>query len=244
MTRYNPPMPDRPYNLAIETSGRSGSVTLGRGDAIVATVELQHKRRHNVELIPTIDALCREHDVTPHAIGQVYVSLGPGSFTGLRVGITTAKMLALANNTEVFGIPTLDVLAENAPAEVQHVAVCLNLKRDTVHSAVFAREGDRLTPVIEPKLRTMAELLREAPRPLCVIGDPLPATPDQWAQGVTVLDPTCAQGQSEAVHKLGRVAAATRAPDDPMRLVPLYIREPEAVELWNQRHGEEEAARH
>lgn len=232
-------MPDRPYNLAIETSGRSGSVTLGRGDAIVTTVELQHKRRHNVELIPTIDALCREHGVTPDAIGQVYVSLGPGSFTGLRVGITTAKMLSLANNVEVFGIPTLDVLAENAPPEFQHVAVCLNLKRDTVHSAVYQREDNRWSAIVEAKLRTMAELLEACPRPVCVIGDPLPAIPDESSQGVTVLGPAYAEGKSVAVHKLGRIAAATRPPDDPMRLIPLYIREPEAVELWNQRHGEE-----
>lgn len=233
-------MPDRPYNLAIETSGRSGSVTLGRGDAIVATVELQHKRRHNVELIPTIDALCREHGVAPGAIGQVYVSLGPGSFTGLRVGITTTKMLALANHVEVYGIPTLDVLAENAPADAQHVAVCLNLKRDTVHSAVYRREGDRWSAVVEPRLRTMAELLEACPRPVCLIGDPMPVVPDEPARGVTVLGPDYAVGRSAAVHRLGRRVAATRAPDDPMRLAPLYIREPEAVELWNRRHGEEE----
>ncbi|MEZ6192682.1 MAG: tRNA (adenosine(37)-N6)-threonylcarbamoyltransferase complex dimerization subunit type 1 TsaB [Phycisphaerales bacterium] len=233
-------MPDRPYNLAIETSGRSGSVTLGRGEKKVTTVGLQHKRRHNVELIPTIDALCREHDIKPDAIGQVYVSLGPGSFTGLRVGITTAKMLALANGVEVFGIPTLDVLAENAPAETEHVAVCLNLKRDTVHSAVYQREGDRWSAIVEPKLRTMPELLEACPRPVCLMGDPLPAIPDELSQSVTILGPDYAEGRSDAVHKLGRHAAATRPPDDPMLLVPLYIREPEAVELWNQRHGEEE----
>lgn len=235
-------MPDRLYNLAIETSGRSGSVTLGRGDDVIDTAELPHKRRHNVELIPTIDALCREHKVAPGEIGQVYVSLGPGSFTGLRVGITTAKMLALASSVEVFGISTLDVLAENAPADTQHVAVCLNLKRDTVHSAVYRRDGDAWTVVVEPELRTMAELLEACPRPVSVIGDPLPgvpAVPDEYAQGVTVLDPGYAVGRSEAVWRLGRRAADSREPDDPMRLVPLYIREPEAVELWNRRHGEE-----
>lgn len=233
-------MTDRPYNLAIETSGRSGSVTLGLGDEIIVSVDLQHKRRHNVELIPTIDALCREHGVTPDAIRQVYVSLGPGSFTGLRVGITTAKMLALAGGVEVFGIPTLDVLAENAPPETEHLAVCLNLKRDTVHSAVYQREGDRWSAIVEPELRTMQALLEACPRPVCVIGDPLPTIPEELAQGVTALDPSHAEGRSEAVHRLGRIAAATRRPDDPMLLVPLYIREPEAVELWNQRHGEEE----
>ena len=230
-------MPDRPYNLAIETSGRSGSITLGRADELIDSAELPHKRRHNVELLPTIDSLCKTHGVTPDRIGQVYVSLGPGSFTGLRVGITTAKMLALASGVEVFGIPTLDVLAQNAPADAGHVAVCLNLKHDTVHCAAYRREGDAWSPEIESKLRTMAELLDESPSPLWIIGDPLPAIPVGLADGVTVLDPAHAVGQSRAVWHLGRAAAKSRPADDPMTLAPLYIREPEAVELWNRRHG-------
>ncbi len=235
-------MPDRDYNLSIETSGRSGTVTLGRVDELIESVELTHKRRHNVELIPTIDELCKKHGVTPSAIGQVYVSLGPGSFTGLRVGITTAKMLALAGGVELFGIPTLDVLAENAPPEAEgadHVAVCLNLKRETVHSCVYKREADGWQAITESGLRTIDDLLSRAPRPLHLIGEKLPPIPDRLKEGVTVLGPEFAVGRSEAVFKLGRHAAATREPDDPMKLTPLYIREPEAVELWNQRHGED-----
>jgi tRNA threonylcarbamoyladenosine biosynthesis protein TsaB len=230
-------MPDQPYNLAIETSGRSGSVTLGLNDEPIDTVQLPHKRRHNVELIPMIDVLCRKHEVTPDAMGQIYVSLGPGSFTGLRVGITTAKMLALAKGVEVFGIPTLNVLVENAPPDAKHAAVCLNLKRDTVHCAVYRRNGDDWMAMVEPALRTMAELLEASPRPVSLIGDPLPEVPDHLAQGVTILDPEKIVAQSQAVWRLGRRASKTREPDDPMRLAPLYIREPEAVELWNRRHG-------
>ena len=228
-------MPDRPYNLAIETSGRSGSVSLGRNDELIDTVSLQNKRRHNVELIPTIHEVCRKHGVTPNAIGHVYVSLGPGSFSGLRVGVTTTKMLALATGVEVFGIPTLDVLAENAPLHAQHVAVCLNLKRETVHSAVYQRDGENWSIIVEPKLRTMMELLSACPRPVCLIGEPLPQVPDDLSNCVTILPAGTAAGRSEAVYKLGRIAAVTRRADDPMKLVPLYIREPEAVSLWDEK---------
>lgn len=233
-------MIEREYNLAIETSGRSGSVSLGRGDEVIDSAALPHKRRHNVELTPTIDALCRRHGVTPGMIGQVYVSLGPGSFTGLRVGVTTAKMLALAGGGEmkVFGIPTLDVLAENAPSDAEHVAVCLNLKRGTVHCAVYKRDGDGWSTIVEPGLRTLDELLDKAPRPASLIGEKLPEPPevveDRW-EGVTVLGHEFAEGRSEAVYKLGRRAAAERESDDPMKLVPLYVREPEAVTLWEEK---------
>jgi len=230
-------MSARPYNLAIETSGRSGSVTLGLEDELIESIQLPHKRRHNVELIPMIDKLCRKHGVTPDTVGQVYVSLGPGSFTGLRVGITTAKMLALASGAKIFGIPTLEVLVENAPPEAQHAAVCLNLKRDTVHCAVYSRDGNDWSTIVEPALRTMNELLAASPKPVSLIGDPLPPGPDHPAEGVTILGPERAVAQSQAVWRLGRRAWKTRGPDDPMKLAPQYIREPEAVELWNRRHG-------
>ena len=233
-------MQPRPFNLAIETSGRTGAITLGKDDLTLDSATLPHKRRHNVELVPTIDELCKKHRIKPESIGQVYVSLGPGSFTGLRVGITTAKMLALTLGVEVFGIPTLEVLAENAPRQVDRVAVCLNLKRDTVHCAVYEKAGADWQEVVSPELRTMPDLLSKCSRPVHLIGDPLPQVPGEQSDDVTVLPAEYAVGRSEAVWKLGRQAANTRDPDDPMKLVPLYIREPEAVELWNQRHGDAE----
>ncbi|HEX7009335.1 MAG TPA: tRNA (adenosine(37)-N6)-threonylcarbamoyltransferase complex dimerization subunit type 1 TsaB [Phycisphaeraceae bacterium] len=233
-------MPHRAYNLAIETSSRHGSITLGRCDELLATADLMQARRHNVPLVPAIDRLCRQHGIGPADLGQVYVSIGPGSFTGLRVAVAAVKMLAMAQGVRVAAVPTLDVLAQNAPPEAGHVAVCLNMKGQTCYSGVYRWAGGLWKLVSSPLLRTMEELLREAPRPVAVLGDPLPALPAELAQdeGVTILPATLAQPRSEAVWRLGRAMAQQGAWADAMRLTPLYAREPEAVTLWEKRHGQ------
>lgn len=237
-------MRHRAYNLAIETSGRIGSVTLGKmasdgppGGQIVASTTMPEQRRHTVDLMPTIDRLAREHGVTPTDLAEVYVSIGPGSFTGLRIGIATAKMLALSLGARLVGVPTLDVLAHNAPPEIDCVATCLNLKRDTVYANVFRREADGWQPLREPSLTTMDELLWRCPRPVGLIGDPLPPLPENGTAGATLLPPTFAHARSEIVWKLGRSRAERNAFTPEPELLPLYVRQPEAVELWNQREA-------
>lgn len=138
------------------------------------------------------------------------MSLGPGSFTGLRSAVATVKMLALTLDVKLVGVPTLDVLRAQHPEAM----VCLNVKRDTAWSA---------GPGMEPALRSLGEL-RAAGLPLVadMLDEAIPAEP-----GVAV------------VWKLGRAAAAANRYDDPLALAPLYIREPEAVTLWDQRHGPE-----
>lgn len=237
---YNEAMRNRPFNLAIETSGCSGSVTLGRGDRIIASAELPRKRRHNVDLIPAMDRLCQAHRAAPASMGELYVSLGPGSFTGLRVAVTTVKVLALAGKIPIIGVPTLEVVARNAlgaPYDAAHAAVCLNVKHDRAYSSIFERRGQAMVAVAEPALRTMAQLLALAPRPVLILGGPPPPASEDLRDGVRLLPPAFAVARSEAVWHLGRVMARQGRFADPQQLVPLYVRRPEATELWLQRHG-------
>jgi tRNA threonylcarbamoyladenosine biosynthesis protein TsaB len=226
----------RDYQLAIETASHHGWLTLGRGDALVETAALARHRRHNLELMPAIETLCDKHGVTREDLSEVYVSLGPGSFTGLRIALATVKALAMALPVRVVGIPSLEVVARNAPAEARYVAVGLNLKRGTLHSQIFERRGAALEPISEARLRTFDALLDEAPRPITVLGEKLPDLPEAARADarVTVLDPAWAAPRSDVVWQLGRARAMAGQFDDPATLAPLYIREPEAVTLWRE----------
>jgi len=226
-------------NLAIETSAREGRVTLGRGATMLETAALPKRRRHNIELMPMIDALCQRHGVEKAAIEEVYVSLGPGSFTGLRIALATVKMLAMTLGVRVVGVPSVEVVAQNAPSSADHVAVCLNLKRGTMHSQVFERRGEALAAISDARLRTIDELLEAAPRPVMLIGEMLPELPASAAHdaAVTVLGPAQAAPRSEVVWQLGRQRAEAGQFDDPLALSPLYVREPEAVTLWRAKQS-------
>ncbi|MEX2672315.1 MAG: tRNA (adenosine(37)-N6)-threonylcarbamoyltransferase complex dimerization subunit type 1 TsaB [Phycisphaeraceae bacterium] len=232
---------DPVFNIAIETASRQGSLTLGRGDALLASVDLPVQRRHRVGLLPGIASLCAEHDVEPEQLDEVYVSLGPGSFTGLRVAMTGAIALSVARSLRLVGVPTLDVVARNTPAGHQRVAVCLNVKRETAWCGVFERQGAGWTATVEPALRTLDELFKVAARPVALVGDPLPALPDPLPGGVTVLPASHARPRAEAVWRIGRERASEDRYTPSTALAPIYARPPEAVTLWDQRHGSPDA---
>src|SRR3972149_226432 len=132
------------YGLAFETSCAVGSVAVGRGAEVLGARTLSRPKAHAVEFLPTVKALCEVHGVEPPSIQRVYVSAGPGSFTGLRIGVTAARMIALGVDARVVAVPTLEVIAQNAldtnPPPL-HVAVVLDAKRSRVYAAAFVREG-------------------------------------------------------------------------------------------------------
>ncbi|MEO1235212.1 MAG: tRNA (adenosine(37)-N6)-threonylcarbamoyltransferase complex dimerization subunit type 1 TsaB [Planctomycetota bacterium] len=202
-------MADPPLHVAIETSSRRGQLALGRGDALLDTAELPAARRHNLDLVPALDALLQQHGFHPRDLGELYLSLGPGSFTGLRIAVATAKMLALTLGVRVVGVPTLDVLTAQHPGAL----VALNVKRHTAWSAAPRNH-------LPPAFRTLDEL-RATGLPLIAdtLDDATPVDPD-----VRVL------------RTLGHARAAANRYDDPQTLGPFYLREPEAVTLWNQNH--------
>ena len=236
---YNARMTELRYNLAIETTSREGSVAMGRGDELLETIDLPAQRRHHVGLVPGLHRLCETHGIGPADVGEIYLSLGPGSFTGLRVAVAAVKMLALARGVKIVGVPTLDVVAQQAESTHRHVAVCLNLKRGQVYCGVYRREEAALRPVMDPALRTLEELLHAAPRPMALLGEVLPELLTGGSGDVdeqVVLLPTeQARTRSETVWRIGRAMAQRGAYSDPLTLEPMYVRRPEAVELWEQR---------
>ncbi|MEX2671839.1 MAG: tRNA (adenosine(37)-N6)-threonylcarbamoyltransferase complex dimerization subunit type 1 TsaB [Phycisphaeraceae bacterium] len=226
---------DQLYSLAIETSGRAGSVSLGRGDALLGTEQVG-QRRHAVGLMPAIERLCEAHHVAREQLAEVYVSVGPGSFTGLRIGITTAKVLGWSLGCKLVAVETLQVVAANAPAEAERVAVCLNAKAGRYFAGLFERdEAGHLQSLAEPRLLTMAEVLAEAGRPVVVVGDRLEKVE---AEGVTYLEGEAAEARSEVVWGLGREAARQGRFVEAMALKPRYVRMPEAEEVWRHRQAE------
>ncbi|MCE9590118.1 MAG: tRNA (adenosine(37)-N6)-threonylcarbamoyltransferase complex dimerization subunit type 1 TsaB [Planctomycetes bacterium] len=234
-------MPTAEHNLAIECSGRLGSVTLGRGDTRLDSAPIPEQQRHTVELMPTVDALLKKHGVTPRDLAELYLSIGPGSFTGLRIGVATARMLALTLGVRVAAVPTLDVLARNAPAGVTRIAPCLSLKNERVYAAVFREASGDWVVETPPALVTMEELLAASARPVAILGTPLPPLPtdEKLLRDVTVLPTDLAVPRSDVVWELGRRMAKQNAFTDPATLVPLYVRPPEAVELWDLKEKKE-----
>jgi tRNA threonylcarbamoyladenosine biosynthesis protein TsaB len=224
--------------LALETSGRTGSVALARNGEVASEEQYPHGLKHAAGIVPIIDRMCRARGWAPRDIDEIYVSVGPGSFTGLRVGVTVAKTLAFATGAKIVAVPTAEVLVRNAPGGWENAVIVLDAKREQVYAAVFANEAGR--PVVrEPAhLAGLAEVLSRAGRPVHLIGEGIPYHAKSIPgddPGVIVTAPELWQARAGAVVEVGYDLARQGQFTDPDRLTPIYIRRPEAEEKFSQK---------
>ena len=232
--------------LAIETSGRIGSVALLDDSGMTEELQFPHGLKHAAEIIPMIDRLCRERGWKPRDIEQIYVSAGPGSFTGLRIGITLAKTLAFGTGAMVVAVPSVSVLAENAPAEAQHAIIVLDAKREQIFTARFERIEGRWQERDAAAVDSLAAVLKRSPRPIHLIGEGIPYHQQFIPSdaGIVVTPPELWRARAMVVGELGRAMALQRRFVDPFELTPIYIRPPEAQEKWDALHKDKAPAPH
>jgi tRNA threonylcarbamoyladenosine biosynthesis protein TsaB len=232
-----------PRGLAIETSGRAGSIAISDGDdgRVLGEVGFAHGLKHAAGIVPIIDRLCASRGWKPSDIEEIYVSAGPGSFTGLRVGITVAKTLSFATGAKVVAVPSVEVLARNAPAGWRNLIIVLDAKREQIFTASFENVAGE--PVLrEPAhLDSLSAMLARTPRRVHLLGEGIPYhekfVPKDDA-GVIVTEPAAWQARASVVAELGARMARAGQFADPMRLTPIYIRKPEAEEKFEQRQAE------
>ena len=222
-----------PRSLAIETSGRVGSVALAEDGRVLAESQFPHGLKNAATIIPIIDQLCREHHWSPRDLDEVYVSAGPGSFTGLRIGITLAKTLAFATGLKIVAVPTLRVLVENAPSAAHNVIIVLDAKRNQIYTARFQRANDDWLEAESAHLDSLSAMLARVPRPVHLLGEGIPHhrqfIPDNDPSIILTPDDVW-RARASAVAKLGTESARAGHFADPYQLIPIYIRLPEAEE--------------
>jgi tRNA threonylcarbamoyl adenosine modification protein YeaZ len=106
-------MAPKPFVLAVETSSRIGSVAVALGEKMLAETAFSAPIRHSAEIFPAIRGLLDRFSREPKEIEQIYISVGPGSFTGLRIATTFAKTMHLANAAKIVTVDTLNIIAAN-----------------------------------------------------------------------------------------------------------------------------------
>lgn len=219
--------------LAIETSGAEPSVALLRGAELVAERRASAHRPGSETLLPAIDALLRRARCELAAIGAFAVSAGPGSFTGLRVGIATAKGLAFGSAVPVAAVGTLAALALRAPRGRDPIVAVLDARREEVYAAGFTRSGDALLPGELPEgLYSADELAARLPARCVLVGDGVAVCGERirsaLGTGVRLLPPPRGRARARDVGVLGHRLLERGEGVDPAELVPRYVRRAEA----------------
>lgn len=236
--------------LVLETSGRLGSVALALGREILAQITFTAPMRHSAEIFDAITELMHRFDRKPAKINNIYISIGPGSFTGLRIAVTIAKAMHLANRLRIVTVDTLDVIAENAPSQgptrpVQRIATILDAKRNQFYIAAYQRPNNTTSEIpswqkiIPDSLMTAREFLdqfADPTNPIALLGDGLLYHKGKFqSPGTRILHEKYWSPQAAKVHALGYQLALANKFADPLKLIPTYIRHPEAEEKWRQR---------
>ncbi len=230
--------------LAVDTSTASGSVALVSNDRVQAEWTLTSAQTHNRRLLKSIDRVLAEIGWALEDVDLFAVTVGPGSFTGIRIGLSTMKTMAWALNKPLIGVSTLEALA--APFETGARAVCpmIDARKREVYAALYSpqTEGSRLglKEKIPPSVLPPEEVASWVKSPVFACGD-------GWLQYRNLLrershgrfvDP----GPSWHVIRAGFVAQVAlrkffqKAQWDPFRVLPMYIR-PSEAEIHSQRHA-------
>jgi tRNA threonylcarbamoyladenosine biosynthesis protein TsaB len=221
--------------LALETSGRIGSVAAVADGVVVAEETFAHGLQHAAQIVPILDRLTRAQGWTPRDVQELYVSAGPGSFTGLRIAVTLAKTMALATGVKLMAVPTVRVLVENAPPDARHAIIVLDAKRDQIFTARFERVGNEWIEREPAKLDSLTAMLERSPRPVHLIGEGIPyhekVIPRDDAS-VIVTSPDLARARAGVVATIGHTMARRGEFADAQRLAPIYLRRPEAEEKF------------
>jgi tRNA threonylcarbamoyladenosine biosynthesis protein TsaB len=222
--------------LALDTSTPHAAVVLGRSDGSTFVGTADPAVRHGRALIPCIHDILRAAGAAPSAIDAIAAGLGPGSYTGLRIGLTAAKSFAYALEKPLFTFDSLEVVARNAPAEAVFVSVIADAQRGDVFAADFARSAPgarliRLTPThVQPAVDWRAGLPPDA----FVLG---PAV-ERWRQLLSLLatpeDPAANHPRGPELLALALETIAAGRREDPWLLEPIYLRRSAAEDQFTR----------
>ncbi len=236
-------MTQKPLILAVETSGRTGSVAIANGRQLLAEAAFSTPVRHSAEIFPAVHGLLSRFNRSPDQIQHIYISVGPGSFTGLRIAVTMAKTMHLANAAKIVAVDTLDVIAANAGdctetegKELKKIATILDAKRGQFFVAVYQNSDGRWIKTLPDCLMTPMEFVQkfaDTEEPIWLLGEGLTYYTHLFkAPGIEFLDSWYWCPRAAKVHLLGYEMACEGQFADPQTLRPTYLRRPEAEEKW------------
>ncbi len=240
-------MQEKALILTLETTGRAGSVGLGEEKKIFIEKNFSAPMRHSAELFSGIESALEEAGRHRNQISDIYINNGPGSFTGIRIAVTFAKMMALADpKIRLLAAKSSDVVLENAISfskssntEISRVATIIDAKRRHFFVAVFEKQGDQWVKTVQDCLMKASDFVKRfsgGDQPIWLLGEGLVYYKDDFnAKGIEFIGPDFWPARANGVFNAGRRVLLADRFEDPQKLIPFYLRRPEAMERLQQR---------
>ena len=231
--------------LAIDTASSVSSVAVASEGKLQAEVTVEAGRTHSETLLSHIEGALSFAGIERSALTGVAVSIGPGSFTGLRIGLATAKAIAYGLGIPLVGVSTLAALALAVPVPDVHTLALMDAQKGNAYAGLYEWRDGSLHEVRPVRVAPLAEAIAEAAdrgKPVLLTGElavKKRARLGNLPDNVTLAPAHLLTARASHVAWLGIARLAAGECDDLMTLEPFYIRRSEAEVLWEKRHGKE-----
>ena len=212
--------------LAIDTSTRVVGLALYDGAQVLSESSWSSMDYHTVELAPAVAEAFIKAKIDSDALGALAVALGPGSFTGLRIGLALAKGLALARHLPIVGIPTLDILANAQPVRQTRLAAVLRAGRGRLAVGWYEAQDNAWKSVQKVEVCTPEELAQRIDQLTCVCGELSEAEREFLSHHhphILVASPAQSLRRPGFLAELAWKRWKAGATDDPASLSPIYL---------------------
>lgn len=159
--------------LGIDTSNKSMSLCLGENNKLISSYFTATQKNHSTTLMPAIDFLFKSNNMEPQKLEKIVVAQGPGSYTGLRIGVTTAKTLAWTLDLKLYSLSSLALIAASKKSFQGLIIPIINARRQNVYTGAYQWQENKLISVIDDQhifFETWLDQLVETKQPLFFIG--------------------------------------------------------------------------
>jgi tRNA threonylcarbamoyladenosine biosynthesis protein TsaB len=224
--------------LAIETIEKTGSVAVLDDNRVLVEKSLESARRSLQTLAPAIQEVLSDVGWKAVDVELVAVATGPGSFTGLRIGVTTAKTFAFATGAATLGVSAMAVLAARVPSDWQQFSIVIDAQREELFVADFTRADDGTPREETPTRIVSAKAWLESLSPDSRVSGPgLVKWHSQLPPDAIATEPHLWTPRASDVGRLAFEAYRRGERQDTLALVPQYLRRTAAEEQWERKQG-------
>ena len=225
--------------LAIDTSNQTLAVAVLEENKVLAHFQLNRKMNHSLTLMPAIETVMEAAGLKPTDLDRIVVAKGPGSYTGIRIAVTTAKTLAETLKIELATVSSLAVIAGNTRIN-KLIVPLMDARRNNVYAGVYRWENKQLVNVIADQHIPLADLLNKIKEPALFIGETSKFN-DQIESILTNADVS----EEDEVNLpngiiLGKLGFLAQPVENVHGLVPAYLKRVEAEEKWLETHQPED----
>lgn len=231
------------FILGIDTATRvAGAAVIGEG-RLISERFIHNLKTHSQNIIPMIKQVVDDADITPADLAGIAVTAGPGSFTGLRIGMSVAKTMSLTLNIPVISVSTLKALAWNILGTKGLICPILDARKNEVYTSIYKSGDGGLVELIDPAALSIEKLMEEiagTEGEVTFLGDAVPVygeiVKEKLGPRARFASMINSFPRASAAAEIGLPLLKHADPAESIFLQPVYLRKSEAEVTWEQKH--------